>query len=810
MAKPWGRGGCRSRISWTWLTLTGSGCLFLFLFPPLGLFLLALSVWTQFLLGKSVAGVCPYCREDTATSKGKTHGMEFPCVHCEKTLYIDRSSGTPVFVKEQPESLEGTALPKARPAPLPGRPGMAPDAALKKKRLRVIFLAGLGVVFAFSVFSWQARSLRNKALSRGKAGIVQKKPVRNGPASGAQAPAARSAAALPAAAASPAVSGGERILSFHSDVTVHPEGSLEVRETITVRAEGRKIKRGIYRDFPTRYQDRYGYHYNVTFKVLSVERDGLTEPWHQEKRGNGVRVYIGNKNYFLPHDVYSYTLTYRTIGQLGFFDEYDELYWNVTGNGWEFPIDEASCAVTLPPGVPRDQLRLAGYTGVSGSGETAVAHSVDPAGGVAFRATRPLGTREGLTVAVGWPKGFVTEPSRADRLGSFMASNMHLWVLIIGTAVLCLYYLVAWHRVGRDPEKDAFVPLFEPPRKLSPSALRYIRRMGFDTKAFAAAVIDMAVKGYLEIRESPGFFSKGFVLIKKEGADAASLFKGQKLLAGKFFPGSVDTLILQKKNYRTVGGALKVLKKSLESEYQGAIFKLNSRHLFPGALISAATVAIMAVTHQSLPKDAAGMMLWLGVWTMAVVLLWAKRVYVMAVIFTLAEIGAIAGFTSSGFPLTFFAAFLILAGINLLFYFLLKAPTHYGRRLMDEIEGFRMYLAAAEGDRLRVMNPPEKTPELFERYLPYALALDVDNEWAEQFAEVLARAGVDSSPGGYRPSWYHGSRWNSSSLGSFAGGLGSSLSSAISSSSTAPGSSSGSGGGGSSGGGGGGGGGGGW
>jgi uncharacterized membrane protein len=126
---------------------------------------------------------------------------------------------------------------------------------------------------------------------------------------------------------------------------------------------------------------------------------------------------------------------------------------------------------------------------------------------------------------------------------------------------------------------------------------------------------------------------------------------------------------------------------------------------------------------------------------------------------------------------------------------------------MDEIGGFKLYLAVAEKERLNILNPPEKTPELFEKYLPYALALDVENEWSEQFAEVLAAASQD---GGYRPTWYTGNTWRRWNMEGFASSLGTSLPGAISSSSTAPGSSSGSGGGGSSGGGGGGGGGGGW
>ncbi len=156
--------------------------------------------------------------------------------------------------------------------------------------------------------------------------------------------------------------------------------------------------------------------------------------------------------------------------------------------------------------------------------------------------------------------------------------------------------------------------------------------------------------------------------------------------------------------------------------------------------------------------------------------------------------------------------------MNIVFYHLLKAPTADGRHVMDGIEGFRMYLATAEGDRLNSLQEPERTPELFERYLPYALALDVENRWAERFAGILAKAetpaGGGSGSSTYSPAWYHGTSFGTLGAAAFGASLGSSLSSAFSSASSAPGSSSGSsgggGGGGSSGGGGGGGGGGGW
>lgn len=148
--------------------------------------------------------------------------------------------------------------------------------------------------------------------------------------------------------------------------------------------------------------------------------------------------------------------------------------------------------------------------------------------------------------------------------------------------------------------------------------------------------------------------------------------------------------------------------------------------------------------------------------------------------------------------------------LNGVFFVLLKAPTKLGRAIQDEIEGFRLYLSTAEGARLDALHPPEKTPELFEKYLPFALALGVDNKWSEQFTSILAAAGEGTTEGSYQPSWYTGRRFRSNRMDTFSSSLGAALSTSIAASAQAPGSSSGSGGGGFSGGGGGGGGGGGW
>ena len=142
----------------------------------------------------------------------------------------------------------------------------------------------------------------------------------------------------------------ERIRLFQSHVTVMPSGALTVTENITVVAEGNKIKRGIYRDFPTDYRDHDNRQHSVGFQLLHVTRDGRPEAHHTENLSNGVRIYIGQHDRFLSPGEYRYTLTYQTDRQLGFFADHDELYWNATGNDWEFQIDEAVVTIALPQG----------------------------------------------------------------------------------------------------------------------------------------------------------------------------------------------------------------------------------------------------------------------------------------------------------------------------------------------------------------------------------------------------------------------------------------------------------------------------
>jgi uncharacterized membrane protein YgcG len=620
----------------------------------------------------------------------------------------------------------------------------------------------------------------------------------------------------------PARAGPERILAYHSDIAVAADGALTVKETIRVAAAGQQIKRGIYRDFPTTYLSALGQR-RVPFKVIEVTRDGDPEPWRAESVSNGIRIYIGRPDAQLPPGEYEYAITYRTGRQLGFFADHDELYWNVTGNGWEFPIESASATVGLPAPVAAAALRLDAYTGFQGEKGRDFAAAVNSEGDATFRTTAPLLTHQGLTIVVGFPKGIVPEPDLAARIGQWAEEFPEWRPGLGGLLVLLAYYALAWFWVGRDPEGGIIIPRFEPPREVSPADARFLTQMGFDDRAFAAALISLGVKGHLAIEEASG---RDFTVKLRARPDAHPPANDEAALLAKLRAQPQGTLAFTPANHTQVREARKALRLELKKEHLKRHFVTNGPWLVPGLFVTIGT--LMAGGPRD-PENAAMtlfMLVWLtgwtfGVYALAVKVAWAWRQvaggsWLKVVPALLVTAFSVPFFAGEVFGLGVLYAFspvlavllLVMAGINYLFYHLLKAPTRLGRPLYDALAGFRMYLSVAEKDRLDLMNPPERTPELFEKYLPYALALGVENQWAEQFAEILARSRREGAASG--PSWYRGPSWSASSPRAFAGAVAGGLSSAISSASSPPGSRSGGGGGGSSGGGGGGGGGGGW
>ncbi len=616
------------------------------------------------------------------------------------------------------------------------------------------------------------------------------------------------------AAASPAAA-QERILHFLSDVQVQPNGDLLVVETIRLQAEGREIRRGILRDFPTRYRRPDGYRVVVGFEVISVTRNGAPETFLVEPLSNGVRVRIGRADRLLPRGQHTYAIAYRTTRQLGFFADFDELYWNVTGTGWTFAIEVAEARVALPQGVPFR--RTAFYTGPEGArGQDARIVEEQP-GRIVFRTTRPLPPRNGLTVAVAWQKGVVAPPTEADLTRWWLVDNLPLALGGCGFLLLLGYYVVAWNLVGRDPPRGTIIPLFAPPDGMSAASVRYVHRMGFDDRCFTAAIVDLGVNGHLRLRGS----GDGLVIERRSGGREIG---APERAAHDMLFARRPSLELDQANHEILGAAKAALRAGLAGAYSGMLFNANNVWSVVGAIgaiLLAVAVAIAALLtygeQEGVPiiiaivvgtismAIAAGLIsAWLsGAAIRLTILIAVMFIMGLDAVVVLVLTAAVAHWVD----MLAVVPPVLAAGLAAFAFYLLKAPTRQGRRVMDAIEGFRHYLGVAEEQRLQFLHPPEKTPQLFEKFLPHAIALDVENAWAQRFAGVLAAAGA---AGAAASTWYSAVS-DSSDPVSLAGQLGGAFADTVASASTAPGSSSGgSSGGGSSGGGGGGGGGSGW
>lgn len=618
-------------------------------------------------------------------------------------------------------------------------------------------------------------------------------------------------AAAPAAAE-------ERIASFLSDVIVEPNSALQVTETIDVHSEGDQIRHGIYRDFPTLYTGANGSRFRVGFKFESAELDGKPVAAKVEPLSNGVRIRIGSADTELPPGDHHYVIQYLTTRQIGRFRNYDELYWNATGNGWAFPIDTAEARIHLPSDVNFGQ--RAAYTGPEGSTANDAQVVEEQPGEIVFRTTRPLGPYEGLTVAAAWPKGVVGEASDKTKLGWWFTDNGPPIVGALGLLLLLAFYFIAWHRVGRNPRAGTIVPLFSPPDDLSPAGMRYVVEEQSDNRAFAAALVDMGVRGHIKIVEKDGGWLSGDTrTIERLSSDAPLPEDEAEALSDLVLPG--ESIEMKQSNYQQFSAAKSALQRSLKAKYEGKLFKRNQGWAVAGAalLIAALWLAAAAV---DLATGIAGVtqavLAVAAIVVTVLLLLFQKRARaagqcLITILIAVLGMGALA----LGFPLFAEALStgwwfpLLLPALSLPIvisaFWWISAPTIEGRQVLDHIAGFKQYLSITERDRLDRMTPPDDTPQLFEKYLPYAIALGVENRWAKRFESVLAAAAAQGQSGFV---WYSGSHSPWSDPEGFTNSVGSSLASSVSSASTAPGSSSGSGGGGSSGGGGGGGGGGGW
>ena len=546
----------------------------------------------------------------------------------------------------------------------------------------------------------------------------------------------------------------EQINSFNVVIEVETDGDIVVTETINVTAEGSAIRRGIFRDLP-RYHENEGARLRYNYEVLSVTRNGAEEPFDTETDGNAFRIRIGDASVFLDHGAHEYELRYVVPNQVRYFDGYDEVYWNATGTYWAFPIKQARAEIVLPPGGRVTQ--NAAYTGARGDAGSDYTYRAEGDRHI-FETTRALGAREGMTVSIGFEKGLIDPPTDAERGWLWWQRNGALTLLLASLGGVFWFLYRSFSRVGRDPPKPPVFPRYEAPQGLSPAAVHHIYHRALSGhQALIATLMNLAVKGRLSIDAD----KKTTKLIKAENAPDPVGVSEEDLALERGLFRTTNTKSLGKQYDHGFTALYASFRRKLGQKYGSTYFKWNIGYTL--AAIGLSVLAFFIAASQATQWS-----IWL-------------------------TLGIVA-----------------FAALNLVFMYLMPAPTPLGQQVRTEIEGFKLYLETAEKLQLNAAEvggeaPPPMTTERYERFLPYAVALGVEEPWTRHFERLIPQEAQN-----YSPRWTNLDSGSSRSLAGLNSALVSNMSSGVVSAMPQSSGSSGSGGGGSSGGGGGGGGGGGW
>ncbi len=499
----------------------------------------------------------------------------------------------------------------------------------------------------------------------------------------------------------------ECIESSKTSLSVRADASLYVVETITVMCEGNAIKRGITRDIPTRYRTAMGFRFNVGFTLLETLLDGCVMN-RVEERSNGVRIFTGNPTACVPYGRHVYTIAYETDRQIGFFEDYDELAWNVTGFDSALDINDATASVVLPVGIKASATHVEGYTGFYGSrGQDYTARVVD--GQAEYATTRALDPHEGLTVVVTWPKGCVVQRNVWWRA---LVDNAHIALLLFMLLVIIVVDTMTYMRTRGDQRYATIIPLFHPPEDADPGALDYVLSRTYKSTQLAAVIVNMAVRGFLTIEYRAAHFWGSSTYILKRRSDAAGMMTDleKNILETGFASG--DTLTLSSPSSASADTEkLRLMAQRLRSHYE----------------------LTYNIPYFQRPR---------GTNTMGGVML------------TLMAAGGAFFIVHEGYIDAWTWILLAIHGIvHGIFMCLAPAYTAAGQAFKEKIEGFKLFLATTETERLNLVGtPPTRTPELFECYLPYAIALGLEKQWSAQFASMFREREL---AGELRaPSWY--------------------------------------------------------
>ncbi len=497
----------------------------------------------------------------------------------------------------------------------------------------------------------------------------------------------------------------ERITGFTSDIAVAADGSFVVTETIEYDF-GSAERHGIYRTLPLTHPQPAATWYKKRFieiDEITATRAGDAVPLQVSESRKELTVRLGDPKTTITGQ-HIYTISYRVTGGLSVYEtESPELYWNVTGSEWDVPIQAATATVTAPPGAVLEQHACyagAPGTGVAGSDTCVVTH---PGDAVVFTAGE-LRPGEELTIA---------QALRAERVATPVLERISVWYWLVPLLLLGIAWYGRWLYQEKTLHKQggrSIVAQYEPYPDVLPMYAGVLLDGTLHARDITAGLLQLATEGFITITKTDRtvlwlFNTDDYeVQLQRSPAEVPTAF--HRTLLELLFGQSVMTMgsavrlselkrdqTQQRRNYKE----LQRLRQAIRDDLVARGFFERSA---PYRLLAGVGLVVLVIVYVGTSMTGAP-------WVVAVV----------------------AGV----------ATFVVAAAV------LYRRRTKRGYDAYYHLAGFKEFLSVTGKDRFAFHNAPEKSPQQFLAFLPYAVAFGVEQEWSEVFADITIP----------QPEWYH-------------------------------------------------------
>ena len=567
----------------------------------------------------------------------------------------------------------------------------------------------------------------------------------------------------------------EKIYLFDVKINVKTDGKIKVTENITLNVKHEEIRRGITRILPNKKTEKA--------QAFSLLMDGKEHPFFTEKDDDNLEINFGDDN-FISEGKHTYTFGYEYIGALDSWQDYDDLYWNVTGNDWVFAIDKARAEVTFPEGVKVKKDGISLYTGERGAKK----QDAKQTGDLVFETVKPLAPEEGFTISIPFEKGIIVVPEKSadsnkgphfvnlliERFalgGPIPPIKPHIkdFPFLTAVVILIVYILfcfITWVRHGRDPFYPG-VTQFDPPKNISPAFMYYMGGGKNESKLMTCAILSLAMKGYIEIKEEKDY---SIVFVRKK-TDIENLPPDEKMIMEKLSWSSVkvsyidgsgasiplyeynnsNACILNKSSGETLGYVREKISRIFQDKRRNYIHSGDDYKLFSFLFLCVLTFLPVYVIDSG-SMLASFINIAILIWSFITLkmfeacftqtsLHFVARFFIVPLLVLIPWFIILPIFLSSLESWAYILCeipFIIGVFIHYTYATLIENVTLEGKKYFEHLKGFKKYMTIAEAHRVEESNPV-LAERIFCDYLPYAFALGLYNKWMQKFATILSR-----------------------------------------------------------------------